>query len=766
MTPPIEQMQQALTQSKAPTKRDQTVKNAQRMAYPGVYGRPDEIANLAASRVAPEDPALKQLFGVTRADMYEASKGRQGMPHLGMLPGAAANPRGSESAEGVMNKRNEQRLLDVMAEAGKHQGLVHGMDPWYYMDPMFEHMVRLLGPQKAAEEYKKMNALSGMASSASEVNTEIPRGSLAYWLQKQGRFNEFVQHGGKRDPNRPADFGEVPGHLAHKTAHAVPMQNFLNAGNVDMSSPKVPMYIEASGVPAIGFQTRTPVGDAHWSRAVGLADTRNTKMMKGKEVVPGQSVTTPEMSALGPWWAEKIAKQLGLESVPAQARAWGAFSPQTGVTTPIGSPKLELIAKQIMLTAKRLGISPEKARDLVLTGKERMGMADGGEVGHYAEGGEVEPSQDEMLAHIMLHKADGESVDNDASEATYLAPSKESILNRFDANIMGGSGNGMSQAFGGVGYTQPLDEKTLMRIALGGHFMQGNNFNNMGLDQASVGVNHRLSPDAMLNALLSSKAGFNGSKNVNNLGINYTRRFADGGAINIKDVGVNEAPDLPVKAYVSPNGQSGTGLPIGGVDFQPLTPGNQMLPMQPGQQPGQPPMPGQPPQGGMPPPGAPGAPPRPGAPQSNILSLTRPGQAMQALRPNPQAMPRMSEGGSMDLTYRGGDQQTNEPTAAQKLQQMRQELDKYYESENFSPQLNLMGMGNNDVYGGLGFNGRATLTQPLSKDANLAAYIEGGGYKPKDNNYKGAVNNVGVAYNGRFAQGGSTHDIRLTERKL
>ena len=134
-------------------------------------------------------------------------------------------------------------------------------------------------------------------------------------------------------------------------------------------------------------------------------------------------------------------------------------------------------------------------------------------------------------------------------------------------------------------------------------------------------------------------------------------------SVSIKDVGVNEAPDLPVKAYVSPNGQSGTGLPIGGVDFQPLTPGNQMMPMQPGQpQGGLPPPPGQPPmppQGGMPPPGAPGAPPRPGAPQSNILSLTRPGQAMQALRPNPQAMPqrpgpvgpRMARGGSTHDIY-------------------------------------------------------------------------------------------------------------------
>jgi hypothetical protein len=158
------------------------------------------------------------------------------------------------------------------------------------------------------------------------------------------------------------------------------MQKFLERGEVDMNSPKVPMYIEASGVPATGFQTRTPVGDAHWSRAVGLADTRNPKTIKGQEVVPGASVSTPEMSSLGPWWQNKIASKLGLESVPAQALTWGAFSPQTGVTTPIGAPKLELIAKQIMQTANRLGVTPETARDMVLTGKERMGKKKGGKV--------------------------------------------------------------------------------------------------------------------------------------------------------------------------------------------------------------------------------------------------------------------------------------------------------------------------------------------------------------------------------------------------
>ena len=362
-----------------PPKKQQTVKNAQRMAFPGVYKRPDVIAAEAAARVAPEDPALKQLFGMTRGEMYEAAQGREGMPHLGMLPGLTARSRGAESAEGVMTKRNEQRLIDVLGEAGKHSNLVQGMDPWYYMDPLFKRMVELLGMQKAIEEYKKMNALMGMASAMSEVNAEIPRGSAAYYLNNLGRFEDFEKYGGKRSPDRPEILGDIPGHMAHKTAQALPMRKFIERGVVDMTSPKVPMYIEASGVPETGFQTRTPVGDAHWSRAVGLADTRNVKTIKGKEAVPAQSVSTPEMASLGPWWQEKIAKAVGLESVPAQARAWGAFAPQTGVETPIGAPKLELIAKQIMLTAKRLGVTPKTARDMVLMGKERMGLKEGGQ---------------------------------------------------------------------------------------------------------------------------------------------------------------------------------------------------------------------------------------------------------------------------------------------------------------------------------------------------------------------------------------------------
>jgi len=382
-------------------KRIQTVSDPQRMAFPGIYQRPDVIAAEAASRVAPEDPALKQIFGVTREDLYQLGKSRKGnLP--GDLPGQAANPRGSEAAANVMTRRNRQRILDVNAEAEKHPLLVQGMDPWYVMDPLFKRMAELMGPEKAKIEYLKMNTLMGMASPGSEVLTEIPRGTAAYFLQKQGRFPEFVEHLGKPEGLRgdvPSDIINVPGHMYHQTAQATPMSQYLESGELQMKSPKVPMYIQASQVPEIGFQTRTPVGDAHWSRAVGLADTRGARTIKGKEAVPGASVSNPEMTQLAPWWREEIANELGIEAVPAQGRTWGVFSGQTGVTTPIGAPKLELLAQKIMETAQRLGVSPETARDMVIMGDTYAGKKDGGAV-NMAEGGQSRQPVDRSLPDL------------------------------------------------------------------------------------------------------------------------------------------------------------------------------------------------------------------------------------------------------------------------------------------------------------------------------------------------------------------------------
>jgi hypothetical protein len=114
------------------------------------------------------------------------------------------------------------------------------------------------------------------------------------------------------------------------------------------------------------------------------------------------------------------------------------------------------------------------------------------------------------------------------------------------------------------------------------------------------------------------------------------------GMSSLKDIGANEAPNMPIKTYV-PQGP-GPGFPVGGVDFQPETKGQQMLPGQPNAPMGAvPPQPGQP-AGQMPPSGQPPAP-APGGPQSNILQMTPQGQAMAAMKASPP-MANMAGGGS------------------------------------------------------------------------------------------------------------------------
>ena len=179
----------------------------------------------------------------------------------------------------------------------------------------------------------------------------------------------------------------------------------------------------------------------------------------------------------------------------------------------------------------------------------------------YATGGAVGPSQDEMLAHTMLHKAIGGPVQPDA-------------------------------------------------------------------------------PDGM-----STDLGYYEGGPSDNAGMNPLQYRAAGGSIKQTNIGVNEAPDMPVKLYMPP-GKGG--MPVGGVDFQPEQPGQQMAPApdpQQGQQPqdqANQPQAGAP--AGQPPQGAAQA---PAGPQSNILQMTPQGQAMSAMRATP---PAMKKGGGVKLT--------------------------------------------------------------------------------------------------------------------
>jgi hypothetical protein len=360
------------------TKKMATVVNPERIAFPDIYKNPRELVQEAASRVAPEDPLLKQLFNVSRQDLFDISQQGTRAGNITDAPfKTAKNPKGAAHAQQVMNPRNVQRLQDIVAEAKQQPELYKGMASWYTMDPLYKRFVDIYGPDRAIGEYNKFNTLTGMASPGSEVLTELNRGTAANMMDTLGRFEDFRKFGGVSEFKRGADFppelAGVIGHPYHSTAQAGPMGKYLASGLLEMDSAKVPSYIVASGVPETGFQTRFAVGDAHFSRLLGLPDVRGATTKKGVPTIPKASASVPEMVSIAPFFREKIAQPMGIEAVPAQAVIWGAGSGATGVTSPIGASKLELLAQQIGETARRLGVSPETARDMIIRGQTYAG---------------------------------------------------------------------------------------------------------------------------------------------------------------------------------------------------------------------------------------------------------------------------------------------------------------------------------------------------------------------------------------------------------
>lgn len=348
--------------------RRRPIRNPQRREFPGIWDDPRLIAEEAYENTSPEDPAMRRLFGHDRDMLYERFKDRVGNISGATLIPLKAKPRGSTIAPNIMTEGNAQRLIDILGEGEEYAPeMSKGMHVWYALDPVHERLTALHGPDEADRLFRRFNTLVGMASPQSDVLTEIYRGTAANALANMGRFQDFNMYAGlpadqrARIRNVPKDILGIPGTFAHRTVQAPQMGRFLDTGNVQMTKPKVPLYIGASSIPSLGQQSDWPVPDSHFSRGIGLADVRTDQAY-------ARSMSMPEIATLAPWFREAVAAPFGIEAVPAQARLWGLLGRKTGVDTPVGAPKLELLSRHIMRRAKELGVSPETFRDAVISG--------------------------------------------------------------------------------------------------------------------------------------------------------------------------------------------------------------------------------------------------------------------------------------------------------------------------------------------------------------------------------------------------------------
>lgn len=384
--------------------RLQTVDDPNRIMYPKIYADPRDIVGWAKDAYLPdpgkEGPMFRQ-FGVTRQDLRDISLNnkpfdmmRPDTPEFETPYVQPATFRGSPHVEKIMNRRNEQRILDPLSLALKDDDL-RTMASWYELSPMYDLMEKRLN--LGEREQKMLNARMGVMSPQAAPTEEIPRGFLANYLANEGRLEDFFRYGALKDDMRPEDFpADLRWNWGHKNhgAHAGNLLELESLGRMWPSpgSNKVLTYIEASS-PRLPYFHR-PVADSHFTRMTGLPDVR-TATTKG---VLGANTSNPEYGTLYPWWNERIADRLGEYPRDAQALAWGVFGPATGVRH-IGKPKLEMIADHIADVAEKRGIPELEARDKLLRG----------EIGGYARGGAVD---DELLYHPFMF-ARGGAVDDD-----------------------------------------------------------------------------------------------------------------------------------------------------------------------------------------------------------------------------------------------------------------------------------------------------------------------------------------------------------------
>jgi len=359
-----------------PDPKMQTVKDPVRMAYPGIYKSPQQIVEEAKLRYDKGDEdAMWRLFGVNRGDLDDISQARDHsklllVPHAYYPPPGAT---GSKNSEKVLTQRNANRIVDIAGEALSDPELKLTRS-WYEMGPMWERMNQLGTDPAYQSLFNKRVALH--SAGASPLN-EINRGTAANWLLQQGRGEDYIDLAGVPEAKRasmrnyPADMLQIPGHAYHSTAHSKPLINLEASHQLFSDRHKVPTYAQATD--PILADPRRPIADAHLARGTGYSDVRT-----GGTDQLFKELTTSEYGDFVPWW-QKISEQVDEQPRDLQAMIWNALGPQTGVRI-IGPGKLEIMSGQMMRAADRLGVSPETARDLVLTGQ----------AGAYAEGGSVE----------------------------------------------------------------------------------------------------------------------------------------------------------------------------------------------------------------------------------------------------------------------------------------------------------------------------------------------------------------------------------------
>jgi hypothetical protein len=286
-------------------------------------------------------------------------------------------PRGvpERTAELVTNPDVREKMLGLI-----RQGAESGAGNWYNTDQLRQAFLDELGKRKGAPAFQQYMDLVAATSPRSKVPENVRNASYYYTLARRGEPMPEV------GTANPAPYGHLAQKLHQANAQAVaatgwnPLQNPKPASfaqNLTGNFEPVTVDAHAFGLPAMlaedpRFLARAMVLEK------GAPSINPTEMFKSGELTMGEALSRPVYWASKPQKTEyaaienyfrDLARESKLAPAQAQAAAWSAGGPITGLMSEANKPFIGFVEDRLRKTAVERDISMSEALSQMIRGK-------------------------------------------------------------------------------------------------------------------------------------------------------------------------------------------------------------------------------------------------------------------------------------------------------------------------------------------------------------------------------------------------------------
>lgn len=324
---------------------------------------------VAAEAAAAPKAAEGALFDYSR--LHE-------MPDVPQTPLARYTPpRGvPERVQDLLaNEAVSQRMLDLINQ-GKQSGAAY----WYNTGPLREAFVSELGKRSGPGAFQQYMDLVAATSPRSKVPENVRNASYYYTLARRGEPMPEV------GTANPAPYGHLAQKLHQANAEAVagegwnPLQNPKPASfaqNLAGNLEPVTVDTHAFGLPAMLAEDPRFLARAILMEK-GAPTINPTEMFKSGELTMPEALKRPAFWASKPQKTEyaamenyyqDLARQSNLAPAQAQAAAWSAGGPITGLASEANKPFIGFVEDRVRKTAQERGISMAEALSQMIRGK-------------------------------------------------------------------------------------------------------------------------------------------------------------------------------------------------------------------------------------------------------------------------------------------------------------------------------------------------------------------------------------------------------------